>query len=176
MTLVCMLLIERSIFLNAFDGVTMLNIVNVMIRLGSLDMDYFINRYTMYVTNIVIKSNSIIRMSIFSSIIKISNVLLDNFIKLKKFFINCNASLHHRCRSYYKHTYGYFCTSMLFSSNNSLDFIFYDTVQVIEANYTDITHKYWQKQSQNGRNIECNKRMCCSNFLCFNVDSNMLFA
>ena len=179
MHLVCMLWVERSIHLNtfkiklnAFDGITMLNIVNIMIHLRSLHMDYFISIYKLYVTNIVTKCNAISTMLIFSSNFK------DNFIKFKKFFINCNASLHHRCRSYYIHIYWYFCTlthsSMLFPSNNSFDFIIYDAVQVIEANYKDITHKYCRKQSQNDRNIECNKRTCCNNFLCFNVDSNML--
>ena len=162
-----MLWVERSILLNtftikfnAFDGI-MLNIVNMM-HSSSLDRDYFISIYKLYVTNIVIKSNSISTMLIFSSIIK------DNFIKFKKFFINCNVSLHLRCRSYYIHIYWYFCTfthlSMLFPSNNSFDFIIHDAVQVIEANYKDIAHKYCRKQFQKDRNIECNKRTCCNNF------------
>lgn len=94
-----------TIKLTAVNNIMMFNIVTTVIHFSCLYIDYFVNIYTLYITNIITKSKYINMQSIFASFIKTFDELLQTFIKFKKISVNGFVSLGNGCRSYYKFIY-----------------------------------------------------------------------
>ena len=133
----CVIIFNTSTIMSCLLGVTNAVISIAIIHFGNLLIDYLVYICTVCNDN-VLKSDHINLQSTFPSNITIFNgIILDTFITLRIFFINC-IMLQNGCGSYYKLIYCYYYTfthlRLVLPSIDQLEMMTYDTVEVKKPN------------------------------------------
>ena len=156
--------IERSLesYQRVYDttvncNINVMLIINVICRIHLCA--YRVDIYVLYKRDNVIKTNSTNLHSIFAAITIFDGLLnLLVICMLRKLFSDCIVSIQNGCRSYYRFVYWYYCTythlPIMLPSINQIELIVYDTIRIINTNFTDIKYICGQNAYQNNTNIK----------------------